>query len=291
MSKLFRVGSNRFVLGSNLSGSGLWTIPGSGGGGGGGSTLLWPKTSDTGIPAGTTLTNYTGPAQITTSGTVIDSKRINYELEIRTSNVILRKCLIKVNDYYGILSEIGTNLTIEDCEFDATGSSRMCNLAINGGAVRRCNIHGSVIAVKIWGPTVFEDNYIHDLQETSSNIDDRHFDGVAMLDGQANGTIIRHCAIHMPTPQGGTASVFISGQYGKPENITIQNTLMLGTPSYPAYAEASTYGCNNINYTNNHMKKGDWGYILNTGTNTTDSGNVKFDGAVPTEVTTWLNAT
>lgn len=294
MSKFFRIGTQRLVLGSNLSNSGLWTPPTGGGGGGGGSGLLWPKATDTGIPAGTVLTNYTGTGTITVPNTVIQDKIITGFFEVRTSGVILRRCRIKKNDYYGILSEVGTNLTLEDCEFDGTGSSRMCLLGINGGTVKRCNFFGAVIAVKIWGPTVFQDNYIHDLFDTSSNIDDRHFDGVAMLDGQANGTLIEHNAIQMPTPQGGTASVFISGQYGKPENITVRNNLMLGTPSYPAYAEASTYGCNNIAYINNYMQRGDWGYILNTGTNITDTGNVKWQEGVdtrPSAVQAWMSGT
>ncbi len=288
MATHFRIGEKRLVLGTGLSTSGSWTAPT---GGGGGSGLLWPKSTDTGVPVGTTLTTYSGPAQITTANTIIDSKIINYGIEVRTSGVIIRKCRINVADWYGILCEIGTNLTVEDCEIDGTGSSRMCGLAINGGLVQRTNIHSMVIAMKVWGVTTVKDNYIHDLYDTSSNIDDRHFDGIAILDGNANGSLIQHNAIHMPTPQGGTASTFISGQYGKPENITVNNNLMLGTPSYPAYAEASTYGVNNIAYTNNYMKRGDYGYILNTGTATTDTGNVKFDGTVPAEVTAWINGT
>ncbi|RVG79790.1 right-handed parallel beta-helix repeat-containing protein, partial [Sinorhizobium meliloti] len=37
----------------------------------------FPNATDTGVPAGTTLTEYTGPMTITENGTVIDGMIIN----------------------------------------------------------------------------------------------------------------------------------------------------------------------------------------------------------------------
>jgi hypothetical protein len=51
--------------------------------------------SNTGVPAGTTLTNYTGPCTVSTANTTIDSKTINCEpLLINTSGVSITKSQI-----------------------------------------------------------------------------------------------------------------------------------------------------------------------------------------------------
>ena len=46
-------------------------------------------------PAGTNLTPYTGPCTITTPSTIIDSKIVNCDLEIKATGVIIRKSEIK----------------------------------------------------------------------------------------------------------------------------------------------------------------------------------------------------
>ena len=40
----------------------------------------WPDETNTGVPAGTTLTKYTGPCEITQKNTVIDAKTVNCAL-------------------------------------------------------------------------------------------------------------------------------------------------------------------------------------------------------------------
>lgn len=50
----------------------------------------WPDESNTGVPAGVTLTDYTGPCTITVDNTVIDRKIINCEsLLIQAQNVVI----------------------------------------------------------------------------------------------------------------------------------------------------------------------------------------------------------
>ena len=49
-----------------------------------------PSASNTGVPAGTALTKYTGPLTITTAGTVIDGKAVYGDLKIQAKNVIIR---------------------------------------------------------------------------------------------------------------------------------------------------------------------------------------------------------
>lgn len=49
-----------------------------------------PSDANTGVPTGTTLTDYTGPLTITTDGTVIDSKAVYGDLIIAAKNVVIK---------------------------------------------------------------------------------------------------------------------------------------------------------------------------------------------------------
>lgn len=54
-----------------------------------------PSDYTTGVPAGTVLTNYTGPSTITVAGTIIDSKIVSVDLKIQAANVVIRKSRIR----------------------------------------------------------------------------------------------------------------------------------------------------------------------------------------------------
>jgi hypothetical protein len=58
----------------------------------------FPNASNTGVPAGTTLTTYTGPCTITAANTVIDAKDFRPTctgLDIRTTGVVIRRSIIQ----------------------------------------------------------------------------------------------------------------------------------------------------------------------------------------------------
>lgn len=57
----------------------------------------WPYEGNTGVPAGTVLSAYTGPCTITTANTVIDKKTVNCNLDIRAKNVTITNS--KINGY------------------------------------------------------------------------------------------------------------------------------------------------------------------------------------------------
>lgn len=60
----------------------------------------FPGPSNTGVPAGTVLTNYTGSCTITTANTVIDSKTVNCDvLDIRAQGVLITKSHINGRVY------------------------------------------------------------------------------------------------------------------------------------------------------------------------------------------------
>lgn len=283
----FRLNNKGLLVGSNLSSSG-WTQPGGGDPGG----LLWPKAHNTGVLPGVPRTNYGGGAPA--AGTIIENRDVTGTIEIHNNNITIRNCKLQFNSWYGIIWYGGTNLLIEDCEIDCSGSSGMIGTALGNCTIRRCNIHGAVIATHIWGPIIYEYNYIHDLQTTNMNPDARHFDGVAMHGG--SDVIIRNNAFVMPDPEGGTAAVFITTQNGSTSNVEVRNNLMLGNPSFPAYAENNNgNSMTNITYDGNYIRRGIFGYIQQSGQglNATITNNVMWNpntDPTPLPVVQWLAA-
>ena len=51
----------------------------------------WPGPQNTGVPVGVVLTTYTGPCTITVANTVIDSKIITCDIDVRATGVVIRR--------------------------------------------------------------------------------------------------------------------------------------------------------------------------------------------------------
>ncbi|MCA6120243.1 right-handed parallel beta-helix repeat-containing protein, partial [Bradyrhizobium sp. WSM 1738] len=222
-----------------------------------------PDATTAGVQAGVTLTNYTGPMTITTAGAVIENKIINGTLTIAADNVTIKNCVIQNFDNWGILSDNADNTRVEYCDIDGSGSTRTSGLGIGGGtnsAIIGCDIKGMVIGIQLFGRAEVKDNYIHDLADTSSNPDDRHFDGITLFGGQ-NGSVIEHNTISMPTGAGGTAAVFIKTEFGAIDGVQVRNNLMSGDPSFTLYVESTTHPITNVTVENNYVDRGIYGYF------------------------------
>lgn len=248
----------------------------------------WPNASNTGVPAGTVLTAYTGPTNITVAGTVIQNKTITQGLLIKAGahNVTFRNCRFKASVYWMILSEEGaTNLLIEDCEFDGnTGASGDC--AVNGAnyTMRRCNIHHTVDGLKGMDNVLIEDCYIHDLDIEGA---DPHNDGFQSLG--SNGLTIRHNTIIVKN--GATSCIILStgsSGSGGMRNILIENNYFAGG----AYCVYGGYQAGvdvlsritNIRILNNkfstqiHPNGGGYGPLTSVSSPVVVSGNTWVDG-------------
>src|SRR5262245_31364069 len=127
----------------------------------------FPDASTTGVPAGTTLTPYTGPMEITTPGTVIDGKIINGTLQIHADNVTIENCKITYDSWWGVDAEGANNITIQDCDFVGPGLKGDSNAAILGsGTFLRNDISQSENGIVLTnGASTVKGNYIHDLND------------------------------------------------------------------------------------------------------------------------------
>lgn len=148
----------------------------------------YPDATNTGVPAGVTLTN-SGPVTVTTDGAIIENLNIvNGHIIVQADNVTIRNCRITTYDYYPILNE-GTNLVVEDCEITGTDPAVAAAISFDNYTARRLNISGGFDGLKANSDTLIEDCYIHDLRPSEGS----HNDGIQTTGG--NNVTVRHNTI------------------------------------------------------------------------------------------------
>jgi hypothetical protein len=248
-------------------------------------TAGFPTTTSTGVPAGTTLTAYTGPSTITTAGTVIDGKRITSCIVIKANNVTIKNSLLQTNGcFFNVLSDNGnTGLQLTDVEIDgvnnATGDS-----AINGGGFTclRCDLHGTVDGIKAQSNVVVQDSWIHDLVIGN----DSHNDGIQSL-GTTSLKIL-HNRIVMA--DGATSAVILStGSASDMRNVQISNNL-LGGGAFTVYGgyesgRDTLSKVSNISVTDNSFttavfaRSGAYGPLTSVDSPVVTARNTYYDGS------------
>lgn len=226
----------------------------------------FPSASNTGYPAGTTLTAYTGPTTITTNNTVIDGKEITDCLEIRASNVTIKNSYIH-NSTCDIMVHLGDeipgfsswSLTVQDTTISCgtgwpngtKGSTAFSNSFITA---RRLDISGCENGFDVDQEVDIQDSYIHDLLQCTNaecgGGDGSHTDGVQISPGGyynppgsattvcgAKDLMIKHNTIYSirygaPVPTSDeldyTVSVVIMNSCGASHNVTIEKNLFAG---------------------------------------------------------------
>lgn len=229
-------------------------------------TLLaaFPNATNTGVPAGTTLTNYTGPCILTTPNTVIDAKTVNCSLEIQTSGVVISRSKINggITLNTGLGPAAGWNFIVRDTEINVGGSLTIRGIEGWNYTALRNNIYGSYSGMYCALNATLQDNYVHGNAPDPTGI--AHMSGIR----QEASCTIRHNSITCDapvTPPDCCCSAALTGypDFAIIQNNTVDRNLFVATPtgSYCAYG-GSTLGkpfsgqTNNIRFTNNVFQKG-----------------------------------
>lgn len=191
----------------------------------------FPGATTTGVPAGVNLQAYTGPARITTEGTVIDGALITEPLVITAGahNVTIRNSVVRAQSFFLVLNDEGaTNLRIIDSELDGLGfADNDSAVAGRNYTLTRVNIHGTSDGVKLGSNVTIQESYIHDLAIFPGS----HNDGIQSL-GSDNVVIRRNTVI---VPQGATSAIMLSTESASSmRDIKIDNNL-LGGGTYTVY--------------------------------------------------------
>ena len=260
-------------------------------GGSDGMNGCWPGPSNTGVPAGTVLSAYTGSCTITANNTTIDSKTINCDLVIQASGVKITKS--KIN---GSVSNdentTGHSFTISDTEIDV-GNRAGTGLESRDFTATRMHIYGGNRSVNCWDNCSITDSYVHGQFRDNSGV--AHESGIRM--GQSS--TIRHNSIlcdapEVPPDAGCSADLTGYGDFGPVQNNVIDKNLFMATLSggfcsYGGSSQGKPYSgqTNHITFTDN---------IYQRGTNPSDHGqyvcgyygsNTAFDPNAPGNV--WSN--
>lgn len=242
----------------------------------------WPSALNTGVPAGTSLTPFSGALTTTSNGQIIQDLDITDGIIIvNHANVIVRRCRFNVNDFgfFGIDGSGGSVMTVEDCEIGNIGRGNAVILCSpTGDIIQRNNCYGFENGILAGNNTLVQDNYIHNLNNTSEP--DPHVDGISVQG--ASNVIIKHNSIY----SWDTSCVFIKDDFGSSvDNVRIEHNLMRPQPpvgeslgwDMQITNTGSGGSVTNISIINNVLETGIFGYVtLEIDDIATRSGNVDF---------------
>lgn len=165
-----------------------------------------PGASNTGVPAGTTLTPYTGG--FSTANAVVDGKTIRGPIRVTAKNVTIRNSKI-VGGSSGTCVQTADgsgSVILEDVEIVGCENA----IGFNNWTARRVNIHSQAgDGVKLGSNVLLEASWIHDLKPGSG----AHADGGQVQNGVTN-TVVRGNVIDLGSTPRANAALFIAPDLG-----------------------------------------------------------------------------
>ncbi len=209
----------------------------------------YPDSTNTGVPAGTTLKSQTNDITVTTPGTTIKDVALEGSISVEANNTTIEDTDVTVN---------GTQTCGESCggrgiwiKPGVTGTL-IQNVACHGGALSGSNVtqycvmsNNSTTTIKqlyaynctecLAGPMNLSNSFIN---ESGATIPQEHYEDI-YYGGGGGPLIVNHNT--MLNQQGQTAVVFASVDFGNQTTLTITNNLMAGG-GYTIYGGGSGSG-------------------------------------------------
>ncbi len=182
----------------------------------------WPSTSNTGVPAGETLTDYTGPRTITANGTEIRNKIVNGTLTIEASDVKIVNTRINGEVLLRDPKSSNYSFTITDSEVHIQDPGATGIMMGNFHATR-VEVTGGRRSIYCKYNCVVEDSLVHKQSSGAGNSD--HFSGIRM---EQNGTFRHNTLICEAASRGCSASLTGYGDFAPVQNNLIENNLFIG---------------------------------------------------------------
>ncbi|HEX4115478.1 MAG TPA: hypothetical protein VHY18_06350 [Solirubrobacteraceae bacterium] len=209
----------------------------------------YPDSTNTGVPAGTTLKSQTSNITVTTPGTTIKDVALEGSISVEANNTTIEDTDVTVD---------GTQTCGESCggrgiwiKPGVTGTL-IQNVACHGGALSGVNVtqycvmsNDSATTIKqlyaynctecLAGPMNLSNSFIN---ESDATIPQEHYEDI-YYGGGGGPLIVNHNT--MLNQQGQTAVVFASVDFGNQTTLTITNNLMAGG-GYMIYGGGSGSG-------------------------------------------------
>ena len=238
--------------------------------------LGFPDATDTGVQAGVTLKAYNGDLVINTPGAVISGLDIHGSVYINADNVTLINCRITSGGYWAVSvgggggSSGGTGCVVQNCEINGLGGTQGSAGIQGAGTFLANNIYGVENGIVFAGSnSLAQDNYIHDLQSTP----EAHYDGIAAQGGLSNITIRHNTVISRPDA---TSAIYINNDFGPMSNVIVDNNKLSGG-GYTVYSDekaAHPGQITGVQFTNNYLVKGYYGYAAIANNTVVWQGNI-----------------
>ena len=222
----------------------------------------WPDATNTGVPAGTTLTKYTGPCTITTAGAVLNSVDASgcSAILIRAKNVTIKNSLtprIDATDWTGPSVSI-TDSTVK--------GGTWSDGAIWGSNITalRVNVTGGQHSFHCADTCSVVDSWLHDQYNPSG----QSYHNNAFITNGGSNMVVNHntlaCTPLLNSTNGGcTADVSLFGDFEPVNNVTVENNLLKANNSsisycaYGGYQPTKAYPvATNIKFLNNVFERG-----------------------------------
>jgi hypothetical protein len=178
------------------------------------------------------MTNVSGDLNVYTAGAVIDGKNVSGCILAHVPGVVVKNSKASCIHTADAARTSTPWMTIEDSEVDCRNAPSTSAVGDSNFRALRLNIHGCENGLDADGNADIEDNYIHDLYQSTA----AHTDG---LQSAASGTnlTINHNRIYADTPAlcagvsgcGGNSAIFVPDKaQGLTTNATISNNLLAG---------------------------------------------------------------
>lgn len=221
----------------------------------------WPGPGNTGVPAGTTLTPYTGPCTITSARTLsaVDATKCD-ALVIQARDVVIDKSLVP-----RVESTVGDS-----------GSVTITDSSVRGGdwvdgsvwgyniSATRVDVTGGQHSFHCNDNCILVDSWLHD----QYNPDGQSFHNNAFISNGGTNMLVRHNTLHCTpllnaTDGGCTADVSLFGDFDPITNVTVDRNLLKANNSSISYCAYGGYSpskpfpvAEGIVFTNNVFERG-----------------------------------
>lgn len=224
----------------------------------------FPDAKSAGFPDGVILTA-SGDVNVTKAGTVINALDVKGTIWIMADNVTVQNSRITSTDWTGIWIKPGvTGTVVKDNEILNVGSSKDgANGIFGSGTFLRNDIHDVENGINVTGTSLIQDNYIHDMNAPNVRIGTvwggPHYDGIE-INGGVSDVVIRHNTII--NDNGQTSAVMINNDFGPVSNVKVDGNFLAGG-GYTLYSDgsfSSTDKISGVEFTNNELGQGHWGY-------------------------------
>ena len=227
----------------------------------------FPNASNTGVPAGTALSDYRGSCTITADGTVIDAMTVTCNLDIRAANVMIKRS--KINGRVILDTDIAGSsrwsYTLQDSEVNG-GVAQLPAVSYGNMSVIRSNVYGGETAVQCGEKASFctvRDSWLHGQNIPAGA--NWHLGG--FLSNGGTNVLLQHNSVicdAAPTGSDGgcTGDINLFGDFAVVSHVSVLNNLM-GANTGSAYC---TFGgdvsnkpfphANNVVYQDNVFVRG-----------------------------------